>query len=279
MYKFDYIPKQESDINDSLINLYGSHLLALYAALKPIYDGKDYAVKPALPFLLWPKNNGNDWTNADLKVMIYGRETNGWDNPDSRERKMEPNWALHNSDDVRNEIDAIQNIYDGYFNFTTKQEQEENNKFFKCGLYPIVESIKLALPSIKVSYLWNEISKIGNGYNIHKDKVSCGKPKTYIHDIEMKHFNVSQGEIDILKPDVIIFLAGKDATPYILEKFNIITSHAPSLEFPEISEITISNVKYVLKTNFNHPSRGLSKETRDKNYPEIVRRIKQQFGL
>ena len=44
MYKFDYIPKQESDINDSLINLYGSHLLALYAALKPIYDGKDYAV-------------------------------------------------------------------------------------------------------------------------------------------------------------------------------------------------------------------------------------------
>lgn len=72
---------------------------------------------------------------------------------------MEPNWALNNSDDVRNEIDAIQNIYDGYFNFTTKQEQEENNKFFKCGLYPIVESIKLALPSIKVSYLWNEISK------------------------------------------------------------------------------------------------------------------------
>ena len=101
MYKFDYIPKQESDINDSLINLYGSHLLALYAALKPIYDGKDYAVKPALPFLLWPKNNGNDWTNADLKVMIYGRETNGWDNPDSRERKMKPNWALNNSDDVR----------------------------------------------------------------------------------------------------------------------------------------------------------------------------------
>ena len=159
MYKFDYIPKQESDINDSLINLYGSHLLALYAALKPIYDGKDYAVKPALPFLLWPKNNGNDWTNADLKVMIYGRETNGWDNPDSRERKMKPNWALNNSDDVRKEIDAIQNIYDGYFNFTTKQEQ--NNRFFNLGLYPIVESIKLALPSIKVSYLWNEISKIG----------------------------------------------------------------------------------------------------------------------
>lgn len=184
---------------------------------------------------------------------------------------------MNNSDDVRKEIDAIQNIYDGYFNFTTKQEQ--NNRFFNRGLYPIVESIKLALPSIKVSYLWNEISKIGNGYNIHKDKVSCGKPKTYIHDIEMKHFNVSQGEIDILKPDVIIFLAGEDATPYILEKFNIITSHAPSLEFPEISEITISNVKYVLNTKFKHPSRGLSNETRDKNYPEIVRRIKQQFGL
>lgn len=70
---------------------------------------------------------------------------------------MKPNWALNNSDDVRNEIDAIQNIYDGYFNFTTKQEQ--NNRFFNLGLYPIVESIKLALPSIKVSYLWNEISK------------------------------------------------------------------------------------------------------------------------
>lgn len=229
MYNFDYVPKPVSDINDSLINLYGAHLLALYAALKPIYDSKDYTVKPALPFLLWPKNDGKDWINADLKVMIYGRETNGWDNPDRRDRKMEPNWILNDSDEVRNEIDSIQNIYDGYFNFTTKQEQ--HNRFFNLGFYPIIELIKSAFPSKKVSYIWNEISKIGNGYNINKDKVSCGEPKPYIHTIEMEHFNVSQSEIDILKPDVVIFLAGK--MPTHISQRNLKSSHRmhPHLSF------------------------------------------------
>lgn len=266
MYNFTYIPKEEQDLDDKLINLYGSKLLDLYTALKPIYYSDVYTVKPTLPILLWLKNDANDWVTADIKVVIYGRETNNWEdsNPNSEFFKTMPNWNLKNSDDVRKEIDSIQNLYDDHFNFSLKEDSKR--LFFARGFLPLAKLISDAFPQKKVNCIWNNISKIGNGYNLQRERASSGKPKSYIQAVELKSFNVSQSELDILKPDVVIFLAGKEADQYIKDKFNIESFAPVSPDYPELSEVKIPNVRYALKTSFKHPSARMTKEEIDRYY-------------
>lgn len=277
MYNFTYIPKEEKDLDDKLINLYGSQLLDLYTALKPIYESDEYPVKPALPFLIWLNKDAKEWMDADVKVLIYGREPNGWEDsdPNSKSYKIIPNWELKNSEDVRKEIDSIQEIYNGYFNFST--QEEKSNKFFNRGFYPIMQLINNALPGKTVNFVWNDISKIGKGNDVQGQKVSRGIPKAYIHNIEMVHFNVSQAEIDILQPDVVIFMAGKGADDLIREKFNVKEFKPISADFPDLAEVTIKNAKFALRAGFNHPSVGLKNETMEKYYPKIAEIVNEKI--
>lgn len=277
MYNFTYIPKEEQDLDDKLINLYASHLLDLYSAERPIYESNDYPVKPALPFLLWLKDDAKEWIAADVKILIYGRETNGWEdgNPKSETYKISPNWELKDSDDIRKEVDAIQEIYNAFFNFLT--QQEKSNKYFDRGFYPLLRLLEDAFPQKKVNCVWNDISKIGNGNDIQGKKASRGLPESYIHYIEMANFNVSQAEIDILQPDVVIFLAGKNADSLIKEKFGVEEFVPISYDYPDLAVVDIKNAKFALRAGFNHPSVGLSNETMGKYYPKIAELIKERF--
>lgn len=104
MKNIKYIPIEEKSLNDKLVNLYGRKIPGLYAAVKPLFDDPD-AIKPALPLLI-ELNDDESYEKADLRIMVFGRETNNWN--DQENRKQFPfgtyNFSLTSSDDVVAEI-------------------------------------------------------------------------------------------------------------------------------------------------------------------------------
>lgn len=136
MNDITYIPIEEKSLNDKLVNLYGPKIPGLYSAVKPLFDDPN-AIKPALPLLL-ELNDDESYENADLRVMIFGRETNNWNDP-KHFRKDFPygtyNFNLHTSEDIIEEIMGkhvvgeedyygLGDLYHGYFFETRKQGKE-----------------------------------------------------------------------------------------------------------------------------------------------------------
>ncbi len=52
MKQIVFQPKEEIDLNDRLVNLYGSKLVGLYTDLEPLFE-REGNIKPSLPLLLW----------------------------------------------------------------------------------------------------------------------------------------------------------------------------------------------------------------------------------
>lgn len=222
MKEFQYVPKEEVDLDDRLTNLYGSKLLGLYSALQPVVEGEEYPVKPALPLLLWLENDAKDYTDADLKVMIFGRETNNWNSDDKDCYKMQYGFDLNNSEDIRGEVLSIQSIYEGFFQKGARQRTQ----FINRGIKRFMNQLRTRFPNRTIESVWNNISKIGNSKAAHGK--SSGRPANYIREIENKYFNVVKDEIEILQPDIILFLgSGKE---YICEKLG-----EENVEFKEIA--------------------------------------------
>lgn len=259
MKDIEYIPIEERSLNDKLVNLYGPKIPRLYAAVKPLFDDPN-AVKPALPLILEP-NDDESYENADLRVMVFGRETNNWN--DMKFRANFPfgtyNFGLKTSDDIVAEIKGIHvdgedeyfglgDIYHGY----CYEDTGVRKTIFTRRQNQLMQQLRERLGGRRIEAIWNNVSKIGcGGVGFGK---SCRKPTAEIREIERKYFNVVADEVKILKPDVIIFLTGFYADNEIKEKFGI-TDEAfhPVKEGVFLDRITIPGVKYAARTI--HPSR------------------------
>lgn len=224
MKQIVFKPKEEIDLNDRLVNLCGSKLVGLYSDFEPLFERKD-GVKPALPLLLW-LNDCEAYEKADVKVMIFGREINNWH--DKAHRKSFPNYTynfgLETSEDIYNEIsgrhDVLPEIYgicDIYYGYQDKDEAMQTPFTKKKDVF--VEMLKTALPGKRIECIWNNIHKVGNGADATGH--CCGQPTAEIQEIVKSRFDVVPEEIDILKPDIVIFLTGKDADDAIMNTFGI----------------------------------------------------------
>lgn len=255
MKQITFQPKEEIDINDRLVNLYGSKLVGLYSDFEPLFERKD-GVRPALPLLLW-LNDCEAYEKADVKVMIFGRENNNWNDGN---RKNLPNgtydFSLQNNDDIIAEImgnDKVCGICDTYDNYCRVDSEERKTRFTKRML-DLVERLRQAMPGKTVEYVWNNIHKVGKG--AAGSGHCCGQPTGEIQEIVRNRFNVVPDEIKILKPDVVIFLTGRDADNAIMNTFDIAKeAFVPVSADPEIflDRVNIPNVKYAARTI--HPSR------------------------
>ena len=70
-------------LHEQLMSLYAGHWPALADALRLLVQGGTNGVKPSYPFLLslahWDGQPDEGWyADADLKVMVFGQETNCW---------------------------------------------------------------------------------------------------------------------------------------------------------------------------------------------------------
>ncbi|WP_300939468.1 hypothetical protein [Bacteroides acidifaciens] len=276
MKNIQFIPIEEKTLNDKLVNLYGAKIPGLYAAVEPLFDDKD-AIKPALPLLI-ELNDDESYEKADLRIMVFGRETNNWN--DMGERNKCPygtyDFNLSSSDDILNEIRGrhiegeleIYGLCDIY-HFYCYEDNAVGKTVFTRRQSQLIQQLRERLGDIKVEAVWNNVSKIGCG---GKDfGRSCRKPTAVIRDIEREHFNVVAEEVKILRPDVVIFLTGFGADQEIKEKFGITDSNFhPVKEGVFLDRIDIPGIKYAARTI--HPSRKSNEELK-KHFDALVEDI------
>ena len=295
MKQITFTPIEEKTLNDKLVNLYGSHLVGLYTKAEVIYTHKWYErnVKPAAPLLIEleedPEVPGRyPYEEADIRVMIFGRETNNWhDGVRQKDAKTYTEYGTYNfhlqtNDDILAEIRGKHTDADGnnlpeaedcngltdiYIDYLYRREEDGPNKgerirkgktpFTKWN-YDFIDALQARLGTKRVEFVWNNLFKIGKG-NIGSS--ARGESPAFIRDIEKECFDVIRQEIEILRPDIIIF-APLNADNVIVEKLGLENSDFQLIDdkLPELRRIEIPGIKYAARTI--HPSiSGLSNDT------------------
>lgn len=157
-----------------------------------------------------------DWEKSDLKIMIFGQETNGWANEAGNE-------GLFCS-----KVEEVIKVYEDFYLQNTMYNSPFWNEFRRVKR-------NLNIEDRKVSVLWNNIIKIGrNGIGNVEE----------INIISKKYFDVIKDEIEILKPNILIFFTGPnydDKIQTFLGEFTI-----KSIEGFELDKFC----EFVFKDNF-----------------------------
>jgi hypothetical protein len=133
--------------------------------------------KPANPFLI--KVDEEAYESSDIKVMIFGQETFGW------------------CGGFGKSICYCMTAYEDYF---TKLGYKTNKPNFFEGVDFFKDALNKACPNKKIYYIWNNISKVG--------RYEAKGVTPAIRALERTTFPVIREEMEILKPDIVIFLSG-----------------------------------------------------------------------
>lgn len=291
MKQITFTPIEEKTLNDKLVNLYGSHLVGLYTEMERIYNDNQYVIKPAAPLLIeleeYPDGH-YPYEEADIRVMICGRENNNWNDNGKRGNRKDAriyteygtcNFHLQTSEDILTEIrgkhtDAdgnelsnpeehrygLTDLYIEYLygrNEKTGERELDGKTPFTLWGYNFIDTLQARLGTKRVEFVWNNLSKIGDGAK-GRGKC-CAFPQNYIRDMEKQYFDVFHKELEILKPDVIIFtFLRKDN--FIMDKFGLQPNQFSLVDenLPNLHRVEIPGVKYAARTI--HPVRKSNDE-------------------
>lgn len=212
------------DLNEKLKEIYLSNWKELSIEMNKINEDSTKTIKPANPLLL--KVN-KEYENADIRIMIFGQETNGWEG------------------NFKGELEVSLNVYDKFFN---SEECFSYGGQFWNGVSRFLKILKEKFPNKKVSFLWNNVVKIGGSGS----DINC--PPDYIYDLEKELFKVIDKEIDILNPNVIIFFSGPNYDEKINNSLKEIDFKSTSAEYDvrKIARIEYKNYKNIFRTY--HPN-------------------------
>lgn len=137
-----------------------------------------------------------EFINADVKVMIFGQETNDWEcefpHPDG--------------------VPHLLSVYDEFFN---------NGKCFSYGgqfwngFSKIQSRLRdeFSAESKSVGFIWNNVIKIGR----------CGEagaPTKKVLEWQKSTLELTRKEIDLYQPDIVIFLSGPNYDGHISSIFD-----------------------------------------------------------
>lgn len=162
------------------------------------------------------------YQNADIKVMIIGQETDGW---------------CGVLEDNKKDITSVQ---DTYFNYLYENNKKYSRPFWNRKNFRYFEEELTKIFSTKeVSFLWNNISKIG--------KNSSGKPTQKIENLEKDYFNIFEKELEILKPNIVIFTTGSRKIPIEHKKIK------PIKEEP-VSQVELQKYPHIIAVRTYHPN-------------------------
>jgi len=171
-------------INQELHSLYLSHWQTLIDNFNKFQNSQE---KPTNPLLLCVNE---EYASADIKIMYFGQETNTWYNPFSG--------------DVQFVVSRYKEFFiEGHF---------KHRGPFKTGIKKYTEAFIKELSGKNVGILWNNIIKIGMS-----NRKGC--PSQDILFFQKDWFQVIREEIEILKPDIILFFTGPKYDQYVRECF------------------------------------------------------------
>jgi len=174
------------------------------------------------PFLLSiPDDCGNK-----IKIMIFGQETN--------------DWGEFSDNNIEKKMDAYKNFW-----------FDKNSKFSKVGTFQqVLTKFQNMLEIDKTCCIWNNTIKIGK----RKDK---GIPSQELLDWQENWFDVVKQEVELLKPDFIIFFnANKTYDKYIEKSLGKYTQSKYSDKYKKnaFSKLVFEDYKEIKVFRTYHPN-------------------------
>lgn len=235
----------KKSINQQLKELYVSKWGNFSNALIDIVEDENYNVKPTNPLLL-KHNDCDSYENAEIRIMIIGQETNDW------------------GGNFENDMDEITEIYTDFY---SGYRFEAHRGFFKNHFNGFLKLLKDKYPEKRASYFWNNVIKVGkaNDKNI---------PPEYILEIEQKYFCVLKEEIEIIKPNVILFYTGHAYDKYVLHHFpELIKEDISGFNSVDLQLFKIGNVDFAFRTPHPQGLHFQGKEKYNMIYDKIISEI------
>ena len=255
-------------LHEQLESLYDSKWKGMAAALQAVSLGEQATAKPAYPFLLsvqrWDNGYPDEswYTGADLRVMVFGQETNGWVG-DSEDEPAFGSSPVFNPDVP---MGAVMGIHENFYATHYHQDGFSYNgarygSFFH-GFNRFVSLLGTRFPGRRIACMWNNIVKFGKA----EGSGFCGEE---IYDVQKQHFMVAGKEVEILKPHLILFLTGNYDSR--------ICDYWAGARFTALPPFTAESVAKVALPGLdipayrtNHPSARLPKEEKEAQLEAIV---------
>lgn len=193
----------------------------------------------------------DDYLNAKTKIMFFGQETN--------------NWLIEDHDGLFGaEIDDLFDLYDDFYNM---------KKCFNYGK-PFWNTIKKWIDSLnkantdQFGYIYNNLVKIG--------RCGIGFPETHYKDFIRPLLNeLVSKEIEILKPDILLFFTGPNYDFIIDDIFsNPQRNSISGFIEREFCELQIKNIKLAVRTY--HPG-YLNRNNRNRPISEYINKINEMI--
>jgi len=204
-------------IKQNLFNLYASKWDEFEAQL----EKNNYYNYFAMPFLLDVPESFDD----KFKIMIFGQETWGWYDGENLNGWLEKGMQGYTK------FFLDKNFYDGYKQSSFWQAF----RFYEKHIPEILKEKSIFKDPV---FIWNNISKLGLG----EGKTGVN---TTSRELERKYFDVVQGEFEIIKPNLVIFLTGPTRDHDI--KFNLkeaqFSKASDSLSQREMALVNINGVE------------------------------------
>lgn len=226
-----------------LQDLYEKKWEKLCYEMQRVLDNVELEIKPTCPLLL-TVDEEEIYNESDIKLMIFGQETNNW-------------FDIFHSD-----IKKIQNYYKSYF-LSCDWELDTKRIFWK-KIKQVIKALHEKYPEKKISFTWNNIIKIGK----YKHQ---NRPPDYIYNIEKEYFSVVHEELKIFKPDVVIFFSGPDYDDVIKDKLgNVLYTPICDLPIRELALLHISEIPFSFRTYHPSGSKFFGKEYEEKCLKAIL---------
>lgn len=214
--------------NQQLQNLYASKLQDLKELFSKLNNSDSDTDKDfSWPLLLYVWEE--DYAKANVKLMVFGQETYGWNSPVPR---------IEDND--------IHSLISTYISHELGHGRDDKRSNF----WPFVYKLNRAFGNNDTNcFIWNNILKFGK-------EDTPGRPSQNVTQAEIMHFNVIAEEISILHPDVCIFLTGPDYDEDIKKKFGDV--EFISVEGYDHRQFARLKSRYLPKNSFRtyHPGYG-----------------------
>lgn len=173
-------------LNDDLRAIYTPYLENLKINSRSVADKFSY------PLLM---KVFDDYEKVDTKILFVGKETYGW------------HGTMADSKEVT--VDSLMSKYEG-FEFA-KDYHGRNSPFWR-----FIKACHTTINGDKFSngFLWTNFSKCDSGGTT---------PTRELQDLNKKGFDLLASEIEIVKPDTVIFITGWDYEAQFQRVFNGLT--------------------------------------------------------
>ena len=209
------------NINQKLREIYDSKWLGLTAAMQPVLQDGQPEELPASPLLL-RVGDEQAYQDADIKLIIFGQETNRW------------------YESFHGDADTILGYYDEFFN---SGEYKNYGGQFWNGVALFFSMLQERYPSKTIYFLWNNLVKIGRDAGI-------GFPSDTVHEVERKEFDVIQEELAILQPTITLFFTGPNYDNILSEVFDApkLAQVSDNFSVRQLASLSIVNTSHAFRT-------------------------------